>query len=56
METQLHLNQIDLHPSDYQESRRLYEFEMVKGERFEGKRILVDNRHFEDCEFVKMII
>jgi len=52
METQLHLNQIDLQPSDYQETRRLYEFEMVKGQKFEGKRILVDNRQFEDCEFL----
>lgn len=51
METQLHLNRIDLQPSDYEETRRLYEFEMVKDQKYEGKRILVDNRQFENCEF-----
>jgi hypothetical protein len=50
METQLHLQQIDV-PSDYDETRRPFEIEFVKDQQFEGKRILVDNRQFEDCEF-----
>ena len=39
-------------PSDYEETRRAYEIEMVKGQNFEGKRVLVDNRQFENCEFL----
>ncbi len=50
METQLHLNQLDM-PSDYDETRRPYEIEFVKDQTFEGKRVLVDNRQFENCEF-----
>jgi len=52
LETRLHLNQIDLQPSDYEETRRLYEFEMVKGKKYEGQRIFVDNHQYEDCEFL----
>lgn len=52
METQLNLNQIDLQPSDYEKTHRLYEFGMVKGKRCEGTRIFVDNHQYEDCEFV----
>jgi hypothetical protein len=48
--TRLHLQQLDL-PSDYEETRRLFEIEMVKDKKFEGQRILVDNRQFENCEF-----
>lgn len=50
METQIHLNQLDM-PSDYDETRRPYEIEFVKDQTFEGKRILVDNRQFENCQF-----
>jgi len=52
LETQLNLNQIDLQPSDYEKTHRLYEFGMVKGKRCEGTRIFVDNHQYEDCEFV----
>jgi len=51
LETRLHLSQLDM-PSDYEETRRAYEIEMVKGQNFEGKRVLVDNRQFENCEFL----
>lgn len=51
METQLHLNQIDLYPSDHEETRELYQFEFVKDETFERKIIVVDNRQFENCVF-----
>lgn len=51
METRLHLNHIDIYPSDFQETRQLQEFEIVKGQKYEGKRIFVDNHQYEDCEF-----
>ncbi len=50
MATQLHLLQLEM-PSDYEQTLRPFEIEMVKGQKFEGKRILVDNRQFENCEF-----
>jgi hypothetical protein len=50
MQTRIHLSQLDM-PSDYEETHRPYETEFVRDQKFEGKRILVDNRQFENCEF-----
>jgi hypothetical protein len=44
------MNQID-QPSDYTETRERYAIEMIKGQKFAEKKILVDNRQFENCEF-----
>ena len=50
MATRLHLAQLDM-PSDYEEPLRPYEIEMVRDQKFEGRRIHVDNHQFENCEF-----
>ncbi len=50
METRIHLSQLDM-PSDFEETRRPYEIEFVRDQKFDGRRILVDNRQFENCEF-----
>ena len=50
MPTQLHLQQIDI-PSDIAETRRQFEIQFVKDQKFDGNRIIVDNHQFENCEF-----
>lgn len=50
MPTKLHINQIDM-PSDYEQTHRPFEIEFLKEQKFDGKRIIVDNRQFENCEF-----
>jgi len=45
----LHLEQLDW--PDVDNPHRYSEFEMVKDQVFSGARILVDNRHFQNCKF-----
>jgi|ERR1700721_2591971 hypothetical protein len=45
----LHLEQLDWPDAD--RPHKYSEFEIVKDETFVGKRILVDNRHFQKCKF-----
>jgi len=49
LETKLHANQIDV-PSDLGKQQH-FEIQMVRDQKFHGERIVVDNHHFEDCEF-----
>jgi hypothetical protein len=45
--TQLNLQQIEVRP----DSNRPFEIQIVKGEKYRGKRIVVDNHQFEQCHF-----
>jgi hypothetical protein len=45
----LHLEQLDW--PDAEHPHKYSEFEMVTNQAFSGERILVDNRHFQDCKF-----
>lgn len=45
----LHIQQLDWPDED--RPHRVPESEMVKDKAFRGDRILVDNRHFQNCKF-----
>ena len=47
--TRLHLEQLDWPDSD--RPHKHSEFEMVIDQTFVGDKVLVDNRHFQNCKF-----